>query len=166
MLERRELESRWSEVAWRLVSVIPGAPEIDDWVEIGSGENWVQYHAATLPLEIFRKETEGYKHNLSLDPPSVYVVLQDDDDGEHDVIPHLASVCPYEAQDYLDSGEEQVDAVAMPEGVIAFVQDYVGRHHVDERFYKRKRQRADTADEAFARRPGGPPGRGGRGADG
>jgi hypothetical protein len=54
----------------------------------------------------------------------------------------------------------------MPEGVIAFVQDYVGRHHVEEKFYKRKRQRADSADEAFARPPGWAPRRSDGGADG
>ncbi len=64
VLERRALENRWSDFSGCLASVIPGAPEIDDRVEIGRGEGWVQYHAATLPLEIFRKETEGYKHNL------------------------------------------------------------------------------------------------------
>ncbi len=68
-----------------------------------------------MPLEIFRKKTEGYKHNLSLDPPSVYVVLQDGEESDHDVILHLVSVCPYEAQDYLDSGEVMVDSVAMPD---------------------------------------------------
>lgn len=98
----------------------------------------MQYHAATLPLEISRKETEGYKHNLSLDPPSVYVVLQDDDDGEHEVIPHLASVCPYEAQDYLDSGE-----------VMAWLAAFIDKHHVDEPIKKRERSDFDPRKEGF-----------------
>ena len=56
--------------------------------------------------------------------------------------------------------------VPMPEGVIAFVQDYVARHHVEEPFHKRKRKRADSADEAFARPPSWTPGRRGGEADG
>jgi hypothetical protein len=153
VLEHRELDNRWSDFTWRLASVIPGAPEIDDWVEIGRGADWVQYHAATLPLEIFRKETEGYKHNLSLDPPSIYVVLQDDDEGDHDVIPHLASVCPYEAQDYLDSGEVVVDSVAMPEPVMAWLAAFIDKHHVDEPFKKRKRSDFDPRKEGFDKPP-------------
>ena len=71
------------------------------------------------------------------------------------------TVCPYEAQDYLDSGEEIVEAVAMPEGVVAFVQAYIDEHHVDEPFYKRKRKGPRRPDESFVRRPpGGEPGRG------
>ena len=153
ILERRELDSRWSDVSWRLAAVIPGAPGIDSWVVIARGENWVQYHAATLPLEIFRKETEGYKHNLSLDPPSIYVVLQDDDDGDHDVIPHLVTVCPYEAQDYLDSGEVVVETVPMPEPVMAWLAAFIDKHHIDAPFKKRKRSDYDPRKEGFDKPP-------------
>ncbi len=181
VVERRAVDNPWIDHSWHSVAVIAGARALsprDAWTSLGDGDGWVHYHAGTLNLELFPKETEGYKLNLSQDPPRLYVVLRNEEEGlcDHEVLPFLVTACPYEAQDYLDSGEEQVDAVAMPEGVIAFVQDYVGRHHVDEPFYKRKRKRADTADEAFARRPKGPPsqggpsqggqGRGGRGADG
>ena len=98
---------------------------------------------------------------LHLHPGNAVVGLCD-----HEVLPFLVTACPYEAQDYLDSGEEQVDVVPMPDGVIAFIQDYVERHHVEEPFHKRKRKRADSADEAFARPPGWSPGRRGGEADG
>jgi hypothetical protein len=171
VVERRAVDNPWIDHSWRSVAVIAGARALspfDDWTPLGDGDGWVHFHAGTLNLELFPKETEGYKLNLSQDPPRLYVVLRNEEEGrcDHEVVPFLVTACPYEAQDYLDSGEEQVDAVAMPEGVIALVQNYVGLHHVDERFYKRKRTRADTADEAFARRPGGPQGRGGRGGRG
>ncbi len=51
---------------------------------------------------------------------------------------------PYEAQDHADTGEEIVEPVAMPPGLIAWVREFVERHHVDEAFVKRKRDRVRT----------------------
>lgn len=153
VLERRTLDNPWLDASWRVAAVIPGAPEIDDRLEIARGADWVHYHAATLPLEIFRKETEGYKHNLSLDPPSVYVVLYRDEDGDLEVFPHHVSVCPYEAQDYLDSSEVVVDSVPMPASIIAWVAAFIDKHHVDEPFKKRKRSAFDPRKEGFDKPP-------------
>ena len=168
VLERRKVDSPWIDYAWKPVAVIPGAASLDprgEWRDLGSGEGWVRYHAGTLPLELFRRETEGYKVNLSQDPPRVFVGLRagEDMDSAHDLVPFLVTACPYEAQDYLDSGEEQVEAVAMPDGVVGFVQAFIERHHVDEPFYKRKRKPADAGDGAFGRRPTIDPSRGTKG---
>ena len=122
VIERREIDNRWQKHAWRAVAVLPGAGAMDpdgEWKELASGEEdgaaWVRYHAGTLPLNLFRKETEGYKVNLSQHPPRVFVVLRDGVDAasSHDVVPVAATVCPYEAQDYLDSGTDLVEVVAM-----------------------------------------------------
>jgi hypothetical protein len=171
VVERRAVDNRWISHTWHAVAVIVGAPSLspfDAWTPLRQGDGWAQFHAGTLNLEMFRKETEGYKLNLSQNPPRLYIVLRDDDEGacEHDLVPFLVTVSPYEAQDYLDSGEDQVDAVAMPDAVIAFVQDFIDRHHVDEPFRKRKRTRADSGDEAFARRPARLRRRGGGAGDG
>ena len=93
--------------------------------------------------------------NLTQEPPQVFVLLRSDDepDSRHDFLPFLVTASPYEAQDYLDSGEEIVEAVAMPEDLIAFVQAFVDAHHVDEVFHKRRRQKARSGDEAFSRLP-------------
>lgn len=157
VLERREVDHPWVEHAWKAVAVIPGAGSLDprgEWQVLGSGEGWVHYHAGTLSLELFRKETEGYKVNLSQDPPRVFIGLRAGEDMEsaHDLVPFLVTACPYEAQDYMDSGEEQVEAVTMPDGVIGFVQAFIEQHHVDEPFYKRKRKPAETGDTSFGRR--------------
>ena len=146
VVERRELESRWVRFAWRPTGVIAGAGPLDpegDWTLLDSGEGWTKFHAGTLSLELFPKETEGYRLNRSQEPPRIFVVLRtlDDDDLPHDVLPFLVTACPYEAQDYLDSGDDIVEAVTMPDAVVAFVQAYIDRHHVDEPFEKRKRKR-------------------------
>ena len=77
-------------------------------------------------------------------------------DSPHDFVPFLVTACPYEAQDYLDSGDDIVEPVAMPAAVIAFVQEYVDRHHVDEPFHKRKRKRWSEQGAGVGRRSSRP----------
>jgi hypothetical protein len=165
VVERREIENRWIKHRWTVVAVVPGAPPLDpraEWRELASGEGWVHFHAGTLPLSLYPRETEGYRLNLSQQPPRLFVVLRDgaDMDSRHDRVAALVTACPYEAQDYLDSGEEQVEAVTMPEAVAAFVSDFVERHHVDERFEKRKRKRWAERSAAPGRRFSRVPGNG------
>jgi len=159
VLDRKEIDNRWVRHRWLTVAVLPGAPPRDprgEWTLLDRGEGWERFHAGTLPLELFRKETEGYRVNLSQTPPRVFVVLRngEDADSEKECLPFLVTVCPYQAQDYLDSGNT-LEVVAMPPDVIAFVQDFVDRHHVDEQFYKRKRKPhvAEGEDEAAETRP-------------
>ena len=73
--------------------------------------------------------------------PAVYVVLREtaDEDAGHELEVVLATASPYEAQDYLDSGEEIVEQVPMPDGLVAWVRDFVEEHHEDEEFVKRRR---------------------------
>jgi hypothetical protein len=59
VVERRELDNRWQRFAWKPVAVIPGAAPVTEWRELMRGEGFVRWHAATLPLELHRKETEG-----------------------------------------------------------------------------------------------------------
>ena len=157
VLERRRIDHPWQDFDWRPVTVIPGAPALDPegaWRMLAEGEDWVHYHSGTLTLELFRRETEGYKVNLSNHPPRVFVVLRSGEDMgcDHDVVPFLVTACPYEAQDYLDSGEDIVEGVPMPGVVLAWVHDFVDTHHVDEPFKKRKRKRHDPEESGFGRK--------------
>lgn len=155
VIERREIDNPWQSYVWAPVAVIPGAPAADGWRELARGEGWVRYHVATLTMELHRKETEAYRANLSSARPAIFVMLAetDDEDAEHEVMATLVTASPYEAQDYLDSGETIVEGVAMPDGVIAFVQAFIDRHHVDEPFVKRKRKPHDPDRDDHARRP-------------
>ena len=157
VVERRELNNRWQKVAWKPVGVLPGASPIDGKRVLLSGEGWVHFHMATLPLELHRKETLAYKTNLNSEPPKLYVVLRmtEDPADEEDVRPFLVTASPFEAQDYLDSGDDIVEGVTMPDAVIAWIRDFCDRHHVDEPFKKRKRKRYDPNEVGFGKRPGG-----------
>ena len=57
----------------------------------------------------------------------------------------LVTASPWEAHAHQEFGDDLVEAVPMPEPVVAWVQDFVDRHHVDRPFYKRRRKGADKA---------------------
>ena len=166
VLQKEEIDNRWIKYRWRAAAAIAGAPDMDpkgEWVELAQGGEeggrWWHFHAGTLPLHLYRKETGGYLLNLNQEPPRVWVVLRDGVEAgapEHTYVPVAATVCPYEAQDFLDSGEDLVEVVAMPEAVLARVQHYVDEHHKEEEFYKRKRKPHSGEQEAFVRRGGAP----------
>src|SRR3546814_8427927 len=66
VLEWRRVDHPWKDHDWRPVAVIPGAQPLDPrgpWTLLREGEAVRQYHAGTLPLELFRSDTLGYKDN-------------------------------------------------------------------------------------------------------
>ena len=147
VLERRELDNRWQRWAWKPVAVIPGAPPIEAWRELVRGDRFVRWHAATLPLELHRTETEAYRVNLAGRSPAIYVVLRKVDPSErtagNDVGPFAVTASPYDAEGYME-GDDLVEAVPMPDGLIAWVRAFIERHHVDQPFVKRKRKGAKS----------------------
>ena len=132
VIERRRIDNPWQDHSWMPVAVIPGAAPVADWLTLREGDGWTHFHAATLDLELFRGETEGYRFNLSQRPPVVFVVLRRGEEADDpEVLPFLVTACPYEAESYAESGDEIVEGVAMPDEVVAWLQDFVDRHHVD-----------------------------------
>ncbi len=148
VLERRETDHEWEKVAWTAVAVIPGAPAVEQWRVVDRGDGWIRYHAATLALDIFSKDTEGYRYNLANSPPRIYLVLRWDDEAEHGIAPFLATACPYEAQAYLDGDEDLVEPVTMPDLVVQWLGEFVEEHHVDAPRSKRKREPHTPRDAA------------------
>lgn len=132
----------WARWSWRAVAVLPGAGPAE-WKELRREGEAVEFHAGTLAMELWRTDTEAYRVALSNDPPSVYVVMCEDDDPESEHPLRLVAVTasPFEAQDHGDAGDEIVEPVPMPEGLVAWIRDFVTRHHVDETFVKRQRDR-------------------------
>ena len=146
VVERREIDSRWADYTWEPVAVIPGAAPLvspAEWLPLRAGEDWEHFLIGTLDIELFRRETEGYRANLTNVPPHVYVVLtRGTEADEPEIMPFLATVCPYEAESYTEGDEEIVEGVPMPDQIGAWVQQFVDSHHVDEPFKKRKNKKA------------------------
>ena len=144
VVERRPLAHPWQQWRWRAVSVIPGAGPVAGWRELRREGEVVEFHAGTLPLEIHRTETEAYKYNLS-GRPAVYVVMRETGDDAFPWAPAELSASPWDAQAHGEVSEDRVEAVPMPEPVIAWLKDFVDRHHVDRPFLKRRRKGRDKA---------------------
>lgn len=141
VLRRSPGVTPWAAWNWKPVDLLPGAGPAD-WHVVREEGDVTEYHAATLPLELHRTDTDAYLVTLAMQVPSVYVVLRPcEDEGPHDFEPFLVTASAYEAQDYLDSSEEIVEAVPAPEGLIAWIREFVEAHHVEEEFKKRKRKR-------------------------
>lgn len=161
VVERRRLDNPWIDHDWRPVGVVAGLEPFDpegEWRVLVEEEDATRYLAGTLPLELFPGETEAYRVSLSQHPPRVFVVLRpcEDTGGPHEVLPHLVTASPDEAQEYLDAGEDIVEAVAMPAEVIAAVRDFVERHHVETPFVKRKRKGKTDGSLAAGAQSAGP----------
>ncbi|SLN30506.1 hypothetical protein PSA7680_01460 [Pseudoruegeria aquimaris] len=132
--------TRWAKWSWKAVAVLPGAPD-RSWYELRREGDAIEYHAATVPLELWRSDTEAYLTGLSTRVPAIGVVMREDPGSETGLEVLLATASPYEAQDYLDSGEEIVELVPMPEGLVAWIRDFVTAHHEEEIFVKRRRDK-------------------------
>ena len=156
VVERRPSAHPHGGEIWEAVAVLPGAGPAE-WREIAreAGPNGaiVRYHAATLPLTLHRRETEALRENLSLAEPVVFVVLEEDDEiGAYPWRPHVVTLSPFEAQDYGDA-DALVFKLPLPEGLAALAAAFVEAHHVEEPFYKRKRDRVRVEDEKFGKVP-------------
>lgn len=148
VLERRRSQSPWQEWTWRPVAVIPGAPAVEgEWRLLREGDGWAHFHAATLPLELYRSDTDGYRLNLSQEPPRLWIALKADDTGAPGaMVPFFVTASAHECEVYQVSGQEVVETVPMPPEVLALLRDFVEQHHVDVPFEKRERKRHHDPD--------------------
>ncbi|MEM8657198.1 MAG: DUF3305 domain-containing protein, partial [Pseudomonadota bacterium] len=96
--------TRWAKWHWKAVAVLPGAGQAH-WSKLRTEGDAVEYHAATVSLDLYAADAEAYLTGLSTGVPAIYVVLRPhigDRDIPLEVL--LATASPYEAQDYQDSG--------------------------------------------------------------
>jgi Protein of unknown function (DUF3305) len=152
VLERRAGKTVWQDYVWRPLGVLPQIADERGRV-LAAGKRWTHFYGGALNLELFRGETEGYLTNLSQPGPVVYVVLRrnEEADGGLEFEPFLATVCSYEAMGYSVSSDEIVEGVPMPPDVVAWVGEFVARHHVEMPFKKRRNKSHE--DDYGGKRP-------------
>ena len=85
--------TRWAKWVWKPVSVLPGAGPAE-WQILREEDGAVEYHAATVPLELFRTDTEAYLTALSERMPSLYVVLRQSETPRHPMEVLLVTASP------------------------------------------------------------------------
>ena len=136
--------TRWAKWVWQVVAVLPGAGPAQ-WREMRREGDTIEYHAATLPLDLWSSDTEAYKVTISAKVPGLVVVMRGTEDETAAVpfVPTFVTASAYDGQDYMDSGDGLIELVPMPVGLIAVIQAFCDQHHVEEVFVKRKRDRKD-----------------------
>ena len=140
ILRRARGATRWVKWTWSVTGLLPGAAA-GNWRVLGNEGEATDYHAATVPLTLYRTDTEAYLTSLNGVPPSIFVILRPlagDAEGRPEVLTITASA--FEAQDYADNGEDIVERVPMPEGLLAWIGQFAQEHHTEEVFIKRKRR--------------------------
>lgn len=152
VVRRQPGVTRWAKWVWRPVAVLPGAGPAH-WRELRREGEAVEYHAATATLELWRTDAEAYLVSLAMKPPSVFVVLRKapEQGVEFPWRVHAVTASAYESQDYQDSGADIVQPVAMPPGLVAWVEAFATAHMKDEAFVKRRRDktRVDLVDDGI-----------------
>jgi Protein of unknown function (DUF3305) len=156
-IARETIENPWQDHIWRAVSVFTGAEPVDRWRMLEQRPGYEHFHAATLPLELHRKETPGYIANLLSDTPGIYVIIRNGaalHDGLEPVHVALITASAHDVEAYGHLGEEVIGTVAMPEAVRELLEAFIDAHHVDEPFKKRKRRpHLVAAEHQFGQEP-------------
>jgi Protein of unknown function (DUF3305) len=144
VVERRKAASPWVDHVWRPVAALAGRPDTAPWTALVVEPDATTYYAGAADIELYRSETANYRDNLSSGAPALWVVLRPTGiEPPFDITAVTAD--PAEGEGYTQAGTDLVEPVAMPGPIREVVEAFVAEHHVEQPFYKRRRDRADPA---------------------
>src|SRR5881409_2178032 len=128
IMQRRPMDNRWQSEIWEAVGVLadydaPGEARVI--VEEAWATQWLY---PGFEMVLHRSESEGYYHNVSTQEPCVFVMWRLEQER---AVPQFVTVSYDEASRWMDGGE-QVDSVAMPAAVFAWVGEFVEKNYRPE----------------------------------
>ncbi len=130
----------WISERWRVLGVVaedPGRVDAPRREQVRIGPEGEHYRWSGFALELRANEADSYYHNLIGGNPSIYVLAQEEPDGE--LIPQGVTIDYVEALAYAEFGNEGL-AVPMPPEIYRTVEQFVLDHYVpEEPRSKRKR---------------------------
>jgi hypothetical protein len=135
IMERTELKNRWATEQWEVIGVVRdpdaanGAPRV-----IVRNDRCTQTLYPGYTLQLTRDEAEGYYLNLTSPEPKVFVLWRWIDDAAQ---PQRITVSYGEGARWADSGE-QVDGVAIPPELLAWIAAFVEKHYEPEQPKKKR----------------------------
>jgi len=148
IVERRKASSQWINYVWRPIAALGGVPQTEPWTIISQEGDVTTFYAGAAEVEFFRTATSNYRDNLAGDR-SLWVVLRPtESDPPYTLLAVTAD--PSEGEAFTETGVDLVELVPLPDNVRAALIDFVAEHHVEQPFFKRKRDRANP--EALGRR--------------
>ncbi|MCA8964493.1 MAG: DUF3305 domain-containing protein [Planctomycetes bacterium] len=112
VVERQPTGHRWQ--AWRFVPVAvqPGVVSDRPWRLLAEEDGVSRYLAASLTLELHRKEATDYRANLAGRTPVVYVVMRPEPGAVFAWRPAVVTVSPSRAEAAVEYGDDMVETVA------------------------------------------------------
>jgi hypothetical protein len=149
MVERRKAKSPWVDYVWRPVAALPGVPATPPWTALEGDDEAMRFYIGAADIELYRSDTSHYRDNLASGSPGLWVVLRPTG-GTPPFAVVTVTANPSEGEAFTESGADLVEPVPMPGAIRDVIAAFVAEHHVDQPFYKRRRDRADP--EAFAKR--------------
>ena len=141
VLRRSPGVTRWVAQVWTFAGIIAHAPRAD-WTLLREDGDVAEYHAATLTVQMHRRDTDSLVLNLTSAQPSIWVALR----GTGRPTPTHVTVSPFEAGFHEVDAEDRVEKVAMPTGMVEWVETFVALHHEDDPFVKRRRDRHEEGE--------------------
>lgn len=144
VIDRQPARSQWIDHLWRPVEVLTDPPPGPAWRELRRDGATVRFLATGIDLHLHRSDIASYRYNLTGAEPRLYVVLRPAGDGAQVL---LVSAAPDEAQLFMDTGENIVEALPMPARLRDLVGAFVAAHPPPPPMRKRKRKPADAGDD-------------------
>lgn len=140
VVAKKHLKGPWATHVWVPLAALPAAPDLRPWTRLPADEDVEAYYAGSAVADLHIRATGHYRDNLAAASPSIWVALRPVGDEVE-----LVSVTldPYEGEALVESFGDVIEAVPMPAEVRAQVQAFIDAFHVEQQFFKRKRDRAD-----------------------
>jgi hypothetical protein len=142
---RRRLNNPWVDFEWLPEAVLPGLPDVPPGTQIGSEGSVERWYLGPAELVLHSGETAHYRDNLASGRPAVWVALRENAEGGWYVAG--ATIDPYEGEAFVDAVSDRVEALPMPHEIAVDLQAFIDEHHVEQAFFKRKRDRKDPHAE-------------------
>ncbi|MFN3350671.1 DUF3305 domain-containing protein [Pseudorhodoplanes sp.] len=148
IVDRIKAQSQWVDYLWQPSAVLVGEPETAPWTQISGDDNRASFYAGRATIELYRSDTGNYRDNLMGDGKLWVVLTPADSNPPYALFKVTAD--PTEGEAQFEAGVNVVDTVPMPDAVREVLERFVAEHHVEQPFFKRKRDRANP--EALGRR--------------
>ena len=140
VVAKKPLNSPWATHTWVALGALPAAADLPRWTRVASEPGVEAYYAGSAVADMHLRATGHYRDNLAAESPKVWVVIRP---GEDEVELVSVTIDPYEGEALVENFGDIVEAVPMPPEIQAHVQAFIDAFHVEQQFFKRKRDRAD-----------------------
>ncbi len=148
VVDRIKAESQWIDHIWQPTAVLVGQPDAEPWTLLSGDNDRASYYAGSTSIDLYRSDTGNYRDNLLGDSKLWVVLTPSESDPPYSLF--MVTADPTEGEAQTETGVNLVETVAMPDAVRAVLETFVAEHHVEQTFFKRKRDRANP--EALGRR--------------